>query len=258
MNTHEYPFLLLFFHWGIFDIHWFQVCNIIFVVCIHYKKITTSVVNVHHHTVTDDYFQWWEETHFCYCYFFFFFCPHHVPFRISVPWPGIELWSWQWKLRIPTTRPPGNSQEETLHMFFPFSFANITDLLSVTTIGNRDLMLAHILHCGLWLFREVHFGWYHWSIWILPKWALLHFLIGSDDKEPACTAGVLGSIPGLGRSPRGGNGTPLQYSCLKNSMDRGPCLGYSPQHCKDLNMTEWLTLSLKNELYYTGLLYVLM
>ena len=30
-----------------------------------------------------------------------------------------------------------------------------------------------------------------------------------------------GSIPGLGRSPGGGNGTPLQYSCLENPMDRG-------------------------------------
>ena len=31
----------------------------------------------------------------------------------------------------------------------------------------------------------------------------------------------VGSIPGLGRSPEGGNGNPLQYSCLENSMDRG-------------------------------------
>ena len=31
----------------------------------------------------------------------------------------------------------------------------------------------------------------------------------------------LGSIPGLGRSPGGGNGNPLQYSCLENPMDRG-------------------------------------
>ena len=30
-----------------------------------------------------------------------------------------------------------------------------------------------------------------------------------------------GSIPGVGRSPRGGNGNPLQYSCLENPMDRG-------------------------------------
>ena len=33
--------------------------------------------------------------------------------------------------------------------------------------------------------------------------------------------GDVGLIPGLGRSPAGGNGNPLQYSCLENSMDRG-------------------------------------
>ena len=32
----------------------------------------------------------------------------------------------------------------------------------------------------------------------------------------------VGSIPGSGRTPEGGNGTPLQYSCLENSVDRGP------------------------------------
>ena len=40
---------------------------------------------------------------------------------------------------------------------------------------------------------------------------------GSD----ACNAGDLGSIPGSGRSPREGNGNPLQYSYLKKSMDGG-------------------------------------
>ena len=44
---------------------------------------------------------------------------------------------------------------------------------------------------------------------------------GSDSKESACSAGDLGSIPGLGRSLRGGNGDPFQCSCLGNSMDRG-------------------------------------
>ena len=44
---------------------------------------------------------------------------------------------------------------------------------------------------------------------------------GSDDKEPACNAGDLGSIPGLGRSPGEGNSKPLQYSRLESSMDRG-------------------------------------
>ena len=36
-------------------------------------------------------------------------------------------------------------------------------------------------------------------------------------------AGDSGSIPGLGRSPEGGNGTPLQYCCLENFKDRGAC-----------------------------------
>ena len=44
---------------------------------------------------------------------------------------------------------------------------------------------------------------------------------GSDGKESAYNAGDPGSIPGLGRSPQAGNGNPLQYSCLKNPMDRG-------------------------------------
>ena len=44
---------------------------------------------------------------------------------------------------------------------------------------------------------------------------------GSDSKEPACSAGDPGSFPGSGRSPGEGNGNPLQYSCLENSMDRG-------------------------------------
>ena len=40
-------------------------------------------------------------------------------------------------------------------------------------------------------------------------------------KESTCNAGNLGSIPGSGRCPGGGHGNPLQYSCLKNFMDRG-------------------------------------
>ena len=42
-----------------------------------------------------------------------------------------------------------------------------------------------------------------------------------DGKESACNAGDMGSVPGLGRSPRKGNGNPLQYSCLRNPMGRG-------------------------------------
>ena len=44
---------------------------------------------------------------------------------------------------------------------------------------------------------------------------------GADGKESACNAGDLGSVTGLGRFPEEGNGNPLQYSCLENSMNRG-------------------------------------
>ena len=44
---------------------------------------------------------------------------------------------------------------------------------------------------------------------------------GSDDKASVNNAGDPGSIPGLGTSPGDGNGNPLQYSWLENSMDGG-------------------------------------
>ena len=44
---------------------------------------------------------------------------------------------------------------------------------------------------------------------------------GSDGKASVCNAGDPGLIPGLGRSPGEGNGSPLQYSCLENPMDGG-------------------------------------
>ena len=44
---------------------------------------------------------------------------------------------------------------------------------------------------------------------------------GAEVKASAYNVGDLGSIPGSGRSPGEGNGTPLQYSCLENPMDRG-------------------------------------
>ena len=65
----------------------------------------------------------------------------------------------------------------------------------------------------------------HYHCW-LPQFFIIPnrnypFPGGSDDKESACNAGDLGSIPGSGRSPGEGNGNPLQYSYLENSVDRG-------------------------------------
>ena len=44
---------------------------------------------------------------------------------------------------------------------------------------------------------------------------------GSLSKDLTCNAGDMGLIPGFGRSPGEGNGNPLQYSCLENTMGRG-------------------------------------
>ena len=59
------------------------------------------------------------------------------------------------------------------------------------------------------------------GVGLQPLWLSPSFPDGSDCKEAACNARDLGLIPGLGRSPGERNGSPLQYSCLKNSMDRG-------------------------------------
>ena len=54
---------------------------------------------------------------------------------------------------------------------------------------------------------------------MLPIPAFLDFPCGLAGKESTCNVGDLGSIPGLGRSLGEGNGNPLQYSGLENSMD---------------------------------------
>ena len=57
---------------------------------------------------------------------------------------------------------------------------------------------------------------------------------GSDSKESAaCNAGDLGSIPGLGKSPGGGNGNPFQYSCLEKPHRQRSLAGYSPRAHKE-------------------------
>ena len=66
---------------------------------------------------------------------------------------------------------------------------------------------------------------------------------GSEVKASACNAGDLGLIPGSGRSPGEGNGSPLQYSCPENPMDGGAWWAASPQDRKQLDMTS-LSLSL--------------
>ena len=70
---------------------------------------------------------------------------------------------------------------------------------------------------------------------LLSSWG---FPGGSVGKESACKARSPGPIPGLGRSPREGNGNPLQYSCLGNPVDRVEQGRLQSMGSKELDMTE--------------------
>ena len=77
----------------------------------------------------------------------------------------------------------------------------------------------------------------------LPRWL--------SDKEPPANAGDAGSIPGSGRSPGGGHGNLLQYSCLENPHGQRSLVGYSPWGHRDLDMAKRLSTAQ----YYTYTIY---
>ena len=64
---------------------------------------------------------------------------------------------------------------------------------------------------------------------------------GSDSKKSSCNAEDLGLIPGLGRSLGGGQGNPLQRSCLENPHGQRNLAGYSPWGCKESDVTKRLS-----------------
>ena len=74
-----------------------------------------------------------------------------------------------------------------------------------------------------------------WSI------ANLDFPGSPAGKESACNEGDPGLIPGLGRSPRGGHGSPLQYSCLENPHGQRSLVGYSSWSRKKSDTAECLS-----------------
>ena len=73
---------------------------------------------------------------------------------------------------------------------------------------------------------------------------------GSDGKESICNAGDLDSIRGLGRSPGGGRGNPLQYPCLENPYGQRSLAGCSPWDCKNSDMTELLSTAQHSNTYF--------
>ena len=76
-------------------------------------------------------------------------------------------------------------------------------------------------------------------------------LVVKNEPANAGDAKDAGLIPGLGRSPRGGNGNPLQYSCLGNSMRKfqRSLVGYSPWSHKESDETEGLSACSHTHMY---------
>ena len=102
----------------------------------------------------------------------------------------------------------GIVNEAEVHIFLGFScfFDNTADagnLISGSSAFSKSSLI-------IWKF----------SVHILLKFSLENFGT-SDNKEPACNAGDPGLISESEKSPREGNGYPVQYSCLESPMDRG-------------------------------------
>ena len=77
--------------------------------------------------------------------------------------------------------------------------------------------ISFLEHSSAFVFQKVRFC----SNEDIQKLIQFSFPCSSVSKESACSAGDSGLIPGLGRYPGEGNGTPLQYPCLESLMDRG-------------------------------------
>ena len=84
------------------------------------------------------------------------------------------------------------------------------------------------------------------GILCINQWQI-YLPCGSDSKESTSNAGDLGSMPELGRSSREGNGYPLQYSCLENSMDRGAWQASVPGAAKESDTIEQLSTHTHND-----------
>ena len=101
------------------------------------------------------------------------------------------------------------------------------------------VVMIHV-YLGVWCYRGVMPMQMIRSKQLWPFF-LLGFPGDSDGEESACNVGDPGLISGLGRSPGGGHGNPLQYPCLQNPHGQRSLVGYSPWGCKESDTTEWLS-----------------
>ena len=112
------------------------------------------------------------------------------------------------------------------------------------SIVGRAFLVAQLVRIRLQCRRPWFNSWVGKTPWRrdrLPTPVFMGFPGGSDGKELAHNMGDLGLIPGLGKSPGGGHGNPLQYFCLENPHAQRSLGGYSPLGHKESVTTERLS-----------------
>ena len=122
-----------------------------------------------------------------------------------------------------------------------------SEVSRVTSCFQILYLRSHVLsilgdHISQWCRRPRFDSWVGKILWRrnrLPTPVFLGFPGGSDSKESTCIVEDLGWIPGLGRF-RGGNGYPLQYSCLENPHGQRSLVTYRPQGCIRVRH-DWVT-----------------
>ena len=158
-----------------------------------------------------------------------------------LPHPFCPLASYSVVLVLPS----GKFRINLLPLCMPaFQIVEISlyDSLPYPTLPGHTFFLVPNNSCRWW--SEFH------SIWGPPHLAscllviVLGFPGGSCSKQSACDEGDPGSSSGSGRASGGGNGNPLQYSCLEKSHGQKSLAGYGPLNCKASDTTEQLTRSL--------------
>ena len=143
----------------------------------------------------------------------------------------------------------GEGQGEWRLLFFPLIFIWHIErelISSVVLISGAQQSDSVTCTFGFWFFPII--GCYK----ILTMFPCAASMVAQTVKSSVCSAGDLGSIPGSGRSPGEGNGNPLQYSCLENSMDGGTSQATVHGVSKSLTLLSLFTL-LSQDIEYISL-----
>ena len=115
--------------------------------------------------------------------------------------------------------------------------------LNTSKISVRASLIAQLVKI-LPAMQETMVQFLDWEDILEKGWETLSSILGLpwwlSGKEYTCNAGDLGSIPGVKRSPGGGHGNSLQYSCLENPHRQRSLADYSPWGRKEVDTAEWL------------------